>query len=63
MLGHGGGEIIEPQFARATTERLEGMHVAAHEGFETLLWVNSRYILRLWHSTRQKAYSLRGVPL
>lgn len=27
------------------------------------LWVNSRYILRLWHSTRQKAYSLRGVPV
>ena len=29
------------------------------------LWlcVNSRYILRLWHSTRQKAYSLRGAPL
>ena len=29
------------------------------------LWlcVNSRYMLRLWHSTRQKAYSLRCVAV
>ena len=36
MFGNGRGEIIKPQFARAAAQDLEGMHMVAHEGFETL---------------------------
>jgi hypothetical protein len=36
VLGDGRGEIIEPQFPRAATQGLEGMHVTTHESFETL---------------------------
>jgi hypothetical protein len=36
MFGNCRGEIIKPQFACAAAQDLEGMHMAAHEGLETL---------------------------
>jgi len=36
MLGNRSREIVEPEFMRDAGHRLEGVHVTADEGFETL---------------------------
>src|SRR5437667_661581 len=61
VLGHDGGHVVEPELACHTGHGFEGMDVAAHQSLKRLAVVNSRYIFRLWHSMRQKAYSFRGA--
>lgn len=63
MLGDSGRKIIEPEFTRATLQCIEEWMWQRTNVSKLWLCVNSRYNFRLWHSTWQNAYSLRGVPL